>query len=144
MTSADFRRWMCGSEKEQHTGWSVCLDMEPSGYGALQDDMQGFSWDMCWIIEPMLRKSLWIRMENKKNLRSSVSRVSDLKPGIHVYLTALLRLQINFTLIEDLTSSIQIHHLFHCSEEGWLHHLHFYQLRSWSLQMLLSKDTTIK
>lgn len=49
---------MCGSEEEQHGGWSMCFEMELRGHGDLQDNIQAASWDMDWIIEPMLRKNL--------------------------------------------------------------------------------------
>lgn len=66
-------------------------------------------------------------MENRKNLGSSV-KVSNLKPGIHepfVYIVVLLKSQSNSIPIEDLNSHIQVHDLFHCSDEGRCYHLHF-------------------
>lgn len=36
----------------------MCSDKELRGHGDLQDDIQAPSWDMDWIIEPMLRKNL--------------------------------------------------------------------------------------
>lgn len=72
----------------------MCSDKALRGHGDLQDDIQTASWDMDWIVEPMLRKNLRRRMEIRKNLGSSVLQVLNLKPGIHVpfvYIAAMLK-----------------------------------------------------
>ena len=72
----------------------MCFEKELRGHGDLQDDIHSASWDMDWIIEPMLRKNLRRRMEIRKNLGSSFLQVLNLKPGIHVpfvYIVAMLK-----------------------------------------------------
>lgn len=117
----------------------VCVLTRSSEDGDLQDDIQAASWNLDWIIEPMLRKNLWRRMEVRKNLGSSVLQVLNLKPGIHmpfVHIVALLKWQINYTPTEDLTAGSVLLFWGRVTLSS-----SFYQSKNCSLQIVLSKDT---